>query len=391
MDISPGTLSLFPGSYWGYPGEFWALVVCRGPPGKHVLYFPDGHTIELTDDKDIIKYRTKRSVASAATRKKHPITRAELPQTLSSVWMVPLAVPPDTDGPKDQYANMDGLLVGWDSSKRQGIVYLRPHAPKEKLDWFHIINVSESECKKDLQGWARDPTKCIARMTDFPSIRPPRIADASPSTAAARAGGGPSYKGGSLNVSQSTSLTAALKAGDVDLTSSMEAAELPWQWVGSGCGPWNPDLQGQLTQVGPAYAWQFPDPIYASGPRLLVAVSNSVFPTEEGARLGHDRCMLHFMLRYAKNLDPLAMVLEHAEQTDALWRAIGGAPRDKAVDAAYTALELLLSVVNNTLFFPPPDLPQMAIMVACVHHHFAADYTYEREMRVFAVSVNPTK
>ena len=405
-NIPPATVVCVPGEYWQYDGTYWGMVVCRGPLGQHVVYFPDGLTIELMDDDFVASHLRPRGKASKKERNTFPLLQHEMPPSLARYWLQPLRVPMDDGAPKaGKASSSEGLLVGFDTTSKEAIVYLKPSKPTQIEDWFHILRVSEKEARRDLPTWQVGPPTCIASMPDFPSVVDGAEALAGGAVAGVRP---PTSRVTGIAVKPGQSLAQAVRAADVDLGSISKAAKLPWRWVDKSSDPAAAALKGVTLQAADRHAWQFPDPLYKDGSKVLVVVSNTTFPDAERAKLSHDRGKCQFLLRFASRLSPLADALLSDSATQRLWKVVlarhgdstapagqagAGAPADPQASAddatlsALNALKQLLSVAPSMFFFCPASLAQLLLMVYIVHKHFDVDYQYEKEMRVFGVNV----
>jgi len=428
MNFAPGTTVLMPGSIWDWEGDYWGVVVCRSFPGKHVVYFPSGHTLEVLADPTIKKYLKDRSKASAAEIKNLPCLRDELPPFLRSYWMCPLLVPvPGSNsrsaGAKSQRQGQeecDAMLVGWDDSKREAIIYLRPNAPVEELDWCSVFRVSKSTVKHDMDSWLVDGASCIARFSDFPSYVNPATARRAKSGGGSAAGGagGSSTKtprsktsktlGGAVRVTSVRALVGAVKSANKPLSTVEACDKLPWRWLPNNTDVPQHSLKGHLMECGDKWAWQFPDPLYMTGPRVLVSVSNCMYATAELAKMAHDRAKAFFLLRYAARLESISAMLSQASKVDSLWSILvaregdegarqgdagAGGPIDasmptpQAYQAQVKALNSFMSVSSNMFFYPPATKAQALLMMYVVQEHLCHNPTYQQEMRVFGVNI----
>ncbi len=421
-----------PGSIWDWAGDYWGVVLCRSFLGRHVVYFPSGHTLEVLADSQIKQYLKKRSAASASEVKNLPCIREELPAFLQPYWMCPLLVPvPKGDSSRSSGSKSqrqaeevcDAFLVGWDDSNREAIIYLRPNSPKEELDWCNVFRVSKSTVKEDMDSWLVNGASCIAKFADFPTYVPLAAGSSKAPSAVAKGGGSSSSSksasrkksgptlGGTVRVRSTRALVSAIASANVRLGRVTSCMKLPWRWVHNNADEPKHSLKGHLMACGSKYTWQFPDPLYMTGPRVLVAVSNSMYSTAEEAKMAHDRAKAFFLLRYAARLESLAVALDEPAHVDTLWSVLiaregdegaqgGDAGAGGAIDAAMTvpkslelqvkALKSFMSVSSNMFYYPPATKAQALLMMFVVQQHLRDDSTYEQEMRVFGVNIAPT-
>ena len=418
-------MTFAPGAIWQWEGDYWGVVLCRATTGKHVVYFPSGHTLEVLPDTQIAEYLTDRSKASASEVKNLPCLRDELPSFLRPYWLCPLLVPvPKSDGGRSSGSKSqrpaqeecDAMLVGWDDSKREAIIYLRPNNPKQELDWCNVFRVSKSSVKQDMDSWMVEGASCIARFADFPSYVNPA---SSRGGAAASSKGGSSSKasrtkpsktlGGAVRVTSTRAMVSAVTNAEVRLGAVEACDKLPWRWLPNDTDAPQHSLKGHLMQCGEQWAWQFPDPLYMAGSRVLVSVSNCMYATDEAAKMAHDRAKAFFLLRYAARLESIAAMLSEPAKVNTLWSVLiaregdegaraGDAGAAGAIDAAMAvpqgfqaqakALTSFMSVASNMFFFPPASKAQALLMMYVVQQHLCHGPTYQQEMRVFGVNIS---